>query len=663
MGVVSTQGLSFRLVASNIGFEDIALDLFKDEEIKVSDNITGLFDIGDLPSDFTRTITLPGTKKNNAFFEHVYDISVVNPFLFSTNRKVNAYFDFGGIYVTNGYLQLNKVNVIANKFIDSYEVTVYGSLSSFAREINRANITDLNTLSQYDHTASFENITGSWDGALFDGDIVYPLADYGQAINYDYTPNSFGINTFSGSLGIQDFKPAIRVKAVWDAIFAEYGYSYESDFIDSGVWNDIYLFCDNNLKYPIYDGVNLEGYGQFKASPISGSDTNLTMTNGVFLTLNYDNVEYNPQFAYENGGWTLPDNRRQTMVKGSIKLNVNVSGSSGVPQFTLRADRGGGVYADRELEQINQFFRETRSQISSTGDRDYVLEEKFNFNFLTSGSSGNTYEFKLKYDNYNGSTFTVINNPGENTDAYIAIDEVTNSSDYRIMKIAPNLPFGESGIKQIDFIKGLQKKFNLIIYPSKTKPNHFIVDTFNSWYKKGVVKSFNDFIDLNKKIEVIPANNLAVREVNFGDLLGRDYLAQQFEKEVNRDFGVINYIDNQNFFSQGKLDVKTTFSASPLRYLPGTGLSGSAAPTAGVLEYVQLSTILSGYGGVCDMGTSIIYSVSGYGVGEYIYTDLYLTNPVTGYDYLADQTGDVYELNSSTGQIGFVIGTCGNLTF
>ena len=122
MGVVSTQGLNFRLVAN-----DVALDLFKDEEIKVSDNRTGLFDIGDLPSDFTRTITLPGTKKNNAFFEHVYDISVVNPFLFSTNRKVDAYFDFGGIYVSSGYLQLNKVNVIANKFIDSYEITVYGT--------------------------------------------------------------------------------------------------------------------------------------------------------------------------------------------------------------------------------------------------------------------------------------------------------------------------------------------------------------------------------------------------------------------------------------------------------------------------------------------------------------------------------------------------------
>ena len=122
MSVLSTQGLEFQLVANGE-----ILDLFKDEDILLSDNVTGLFDLGIIPADFTRQITLPGTKKNNAFFEHVYDISVQSPDIFATNIKVPAYLDFNGIYLSQGYLQLNKVNVIANKFIDSYEVTIYGS--------------------------------------------------------------------------------------------------------------------------------------------------------------------------------------------------------------------------------------------------------------------------------------------------------------------------------------------------------------------------------------------------------------------------------------------------------------------------------------------------------------------------------------------------------
>ena len=67
MGITSTQGFKFKLMASgSYGTEQ--LDLFQDEEIKLSDNVTGLFDLGVLPADFTRQINLPGSKKNNKFF-------------------------------------------------------------------------------------------------------------------------------------------------------------------------------------------------------------------------------------------------------------------------------------------------------------------------------------------------------------------------------------------------------------------------------------------------------------------------------------------------------------------------------------------------------------------------------------------------------------------
>ncbi len=61
----------------------------------------------------------------------------------------------GTAYLAQGYLQLNKVSVYANKFIDSYEVTIFGAVSSFAREINRTYLTDLSSLSQYNHTSSY----------------------------------------------------------------------------------------------------------------------------------------------------------------------------------------------------------------------------------------------------------------------------------------------------------------------------------------------------------------------------------------------------------------------------------------------------------------------------------------------------------------------------
>jgi len=260
MGIISTQGFTFRLIANGQ-----QLDLFDDEDIQLSNNVTGLFDIGVLPSNFTRQITLPGTKVNNAFFEHVYDISIDSPFLFATNIKVPAYFDFDSVYLSQGYLQLNKVNVRANKFIESYEVTIYGTLSSFGRDINRSFLTELSTLSKYNHTASYDNITASWSGGLFNGDIVYPLADYGSG--YQFTQGSlvtYGINSQDGALTVQNFKPAIRVKAVLDAIFDEAGFTYSSSFINSGALDNVYMLCNYALKYPEFQGVDLETFGKIK---------------------------------------------------------------------------------------------------------------------------------------------------------------------------------------------------------------------------------------------------------------------------------------------------------------------------------------------------------------------------------------------------------------
>jgi len=180
MSVISTQGIKFQLVANGV-----ILDLYQDEIITLSNNSTELFDLGQLPAEYTKQLTLPGSKKNNAFFEHVYDISIVNPYLFSTNVKVPCYISYGGIYLSQGYLQLNKVNLYQNKFVDSYEVSIYGALSSFARETNRTFLTDMtSSLSYLNHSASFDNITGSWDLQLFSGSVVYPFCEYGQITIY-----------------------------------------------------------------------------------------------------------------------------------------------------------------------------------------------------------------------------------------------------------------------------------------------------------------------------------------------------------------------------------------------------------------------------------------------------------------------------------------------
>jgi len=574
MGVISTQGIKFQLVANGI-----ILDLFKDEDIKLSNNVTGLFDLGILPADFTRQITLPGSKKNNAFFEHVYDISVYSPDNFATNVKVPCYIDYQGVYLSQGYLQLNKVNVIANKFIDSYEVSIYGSLSSFSREINRTFLTDMtSSLSEYNHTASITNITSSWQAGLFNGDIVYPMAEYGQKILYNPLTNQFGIDDTSGSMSVQDYKPAIRVKAVWDAIFEQYGYTYTGSFMDKPFLNNVYMLANNQLKYPIVSGASLEDYGTFQMAAITGAtDVQLLLTP---IKLPFYSITYNPSGSLNNSlQYTLP---KASRLKGELKLDIKVVADTAfpgnaVPQFDLIIkDLAGSTVSTIALSNFNTFFRQIQqtndSQGVPTATNRYTISTEWVGDYIAAG----TYIFYIQYSKLGSiGLLDVYLNPNGSTNSSLSVIKVLNAADGGIINLGENMPFATRGIKQLDFIKGLQKKFNLVIYPSKTVANQFIVESFNDWYNNGLRWDFNKYINLDDKIEVIPANNFAVNELNFGDTLDGDYISQQFSKAANRPYGKEFYVDTQNFFSQGKFEVETGFASSPLVYLTGTGVSGS----------------------------------------------------------------------------------------
>lgn len=574
MGVNSSKGFNFRLMASGSdGF--VELDTFQDEDILVSDNVTGLFDLGVLPSDFTRQIQIPGTKRNNSFFQHVYDIAVENPYLFRTNVKVPAYFDFDGIYVSQGYLQLNQVNVYANKFVESYEISIYGGLSSFGRDINRFYLTDLTTLSTYNHTASYENISSSWDGNLFNGDIVYPMAEYGQKLLYTPEENFFGIDSPDGGLTIQDYKPSIRIKKVWDAVFEQFGYTYSSSFFDQDWLDNVYMVCNNKLRYPIVDDYELETYGLFKIAPISGSGTDVVMNAGNDLLLEWYNIQRNPN---EN---LTPELEYSldfpSRLRGDLNLDFEVSASSaggGIPQFYLDVqDLTGSVVSTTDLVNYNSFMGDV--QIYNNGEtktEKFELLTEFNTELLPSGS----YKFYLRYEELGGSNFQVKLNPGSSTKSFLQVNKVSQGGDNAIMEIPQNMPFGTKGIKLIDFITSVQKKFNLVIYPNKIKQREFIVEPFNEWYDKGETKDFNKYINLNDKVSVTPANNLAVNELQLGDKLDGDYVSQQFSKLNNREYGKTYYIDTENFFSQGLFKVESGFASTPITYLQGTGVSGSA---------------------------------------------------------------------------------------
>ena len=672
MAIQSGRDKVFKLIAR--GTE---LDLFQDETIYLSNNVTGLFDIGKLPSDFTRQITLPGTKKNNEFFQHVYDISIDEPYLFKTNTKVIAQFDFDGFYVSQGYIQLNKVNLKENKYIESYEVSVFGLLSSFKRDLQSITLSNLAVLDNYNHIFSTNNITTSWsgsagasntftssvDGHSLSGEIVYMLTDSGKQHTYQasLSNNLFGIDTEGGRLYAQDFKPAIRLDLVLDAIFDQTQYTYESTFLSESKFDNTFVLCDRGLKYPVISGTDLEINGQIEVGPVSGSSTPLDLVSGVTQSLLFTNVYDDPSFSIiAADGEYKPFFGDVEVISsnglGELKLNLLVTGSSSTayPELTLyrqpNTPTGGPDIIS--LDYMNDYIR--RDFKNSGGEKEYTLTQEFNMAFR----SGSSYDFNIGFTTSGTGTVNVTIGPEGNTESRLKIKTLNEIGDLMPIDMPANMPFGTNGITLLDFLASVQKKFNLQIYPSKTKPRHFIIETFNNWYKQGKVKNFDKYMDLNRTISVTPANNLGVREVEFGDTLDLDFLTQNFKKQNNREFGKSYFRDTQNFFSDGKLQVETGLGVSPLRYVVGSGTEGFAV----VRLTAFYAVIANSPSTLCVQGEFQLYH-DGAGVrptsGDIVYYDVNGSAPVVTYDYiLLDNAPTIYNLNAGTGEFGSVFGTC-----
>jgi hypothetical protein len=416
--------------------------------------------------------------------------------------------------------------------------------------------------------------------------------------------------------------------------------------------DNVYMLCNNNLRYPIFDEIDLETYGLFKTVPVSGSGTDELLVAGTSTPLEWFNITSNP------GGNLSPDLIYSldfdTQIRGLLNLNFQVSSSSagnGIPQFFLDIkDTGGATVSTTELVNYNNFMSDVQLYNSPQ-----TKTEKFEL--LTEWSSGvlpaDTYKFFIRYEVQGTSNFSVKLNPDGAVLSYLQVTKVNQGGDGLVMNIANNMPFGTSGIKLIDFITSIQKKYNLVIYPNQTKNREFIVETFNNWYNKGQVRDFNKYINLNEKISAIPANNLAVNELNFGDTLDGDYISQQFSKAENREYGKSYYVDTENFFSQGKFEVKTRFASTPLGYLANTGTSGSASQ--GVIGFNVIASAVTDIStfaqaqGIITLGTEDLADATATASGPSSSDTAYSPLPAGSYFLKAVNAGDTIVFTFSGG--------------
>jgi hypothetical protein len=101
------------------------LDLYDDIPITINKSFAEIEDISKRNSDYSVGLKLPGSKKNNRFFEDFFNVDSIGLY-FDVLKKVQCNVLIDDESYFTGYLKLNSVSVLNSKV--EYDVTLYSNI-------------------------------------------------------------------------------------------------------------------------------------------------------------------------------------------------------------------------------------------------------------------------------------------------------------------------------------------------------------------------------------------------------------------------------------------------------------------------------------------------------------------------------------------------------
>jgi hypothetical protein len=603
--------------------ESSRLDITKELSALMTFSIDDIKEFSSRSTSWSKAIVLPGTANNNKVFGHVFQIGRSNPFIsgssnvgfnFNASKSANCILFQDQMQTFKGVLRLMQINY-SNGFSGKveYEVNISGNLSALNAILTGRLLEDL-SFSEHNQTFSISNIVQSWDNAPGSG-IYYPLIDYG---NYSVAKHDWHYRTF---------RPALYLKEYIDKIFSSANYRYNCDLFQSNRFQRIivphskkemtittadlggatitstknYAFPNPFGNTPIYWD-NTTGTG-FTADP-----TKLIFTYNGSLTTNVTlNFEFIGSFS-------------TVSFLGSITLEVWKNGTSGTAIYN----------------QFNIF-----SPFTWTASVPFSIAPGDTIEFRFRGTFGDTVQVT-------SAMFNVAPTSGS-----VAIP-ITLGDQLNANEAIPK------NIRQIDFLVGIVKLWNLYVYEDKNDPFLINIKPYIDYYSKNFsyAEDWTLKLDKSRVIKAKPMSELNAKIYKFLYKSDNDYYNELYKKRYNEGYGDRTYDSSFEFSSQTQ-DAAIVFSGTPI-----VGYVG---------EDKYYSTILKRNGNEPDikeenidsniriLQTKKITGVSSYNINDGVNNLQTLT--YYGYaGHLDDPTNPSNDLNFGATKELFYVLTTGNLS-
>ncbi len=514
--------------------EGYKADVASDLPALLTFSIDDVKDFAARSTTFSKTIVLPGTAKNNALLGNIFDFKTENTTfdnLPNVNSNFNAFIGADVLIFQNniqclkGTMRLLKI--LNNKGRYEYEVAVFGELSLFISSTAAHLLEDLD-FSDYDHTYNETTIAASWDNASGGSGYYYPLIDYGT---YSVNKHDWDFKTF---------RPALFVKEYIDKIFSTNNFTYVSTLFGTTRFKS--LIVPHNQKTLTKQSSLLASARVTSSYEVIG-----TSVGEYFDALTFD--------SFSGTDFTIDGSNQQITFTGATAIysaiNINIAGFyHAAGNVSIKLVKNGDVAHYTLLQTL----------VATPGDSHYSFSYTIPSEFI-SPSDYYTIYFDRGIPNV-GEDFAVTVDTAEFDFSTISGTQPVNVNYGDIVELNYAIP---KNIRQIDFIAGLIKLFNLYIWEDKFDERKLYIEPYPDFYDLNPSNAIDWSYKINRDttITITPLSELSSRYYNFKYKDDSDYFNDLYKKRYNESYGSRIYDSNYQFGDSSN-SLEILFSGTPL---------------------------------------------------------------------------------------------------
>jgi hypothetical protein len=513
------------------------LDLYDAEKIALNFAFT---DPGDFAVIGSRTwqFRIPASDQNIAFFGDVGNINYTGTFAFQ--NKVKATLQVETVPIAVGHLQVVRAYKLNNEYTE-IEIVFFAETPDIVRELGAKNLSELDYTSLA-HDMTYDNVVAgstNWKYALIDRG--YKFSELGEI---NTRPVVSTINPVFPS----EMTLMVRESWLFDKVIREAGFNYTT----------------NNIL-PTMDEVFVP-YARHKWNKSSSIAAQFLFS--AYLTSNLA--------AAANTETTLTGFTEVSDPSGSFNAATGVYTAPFTGWFTFRlfatndptASSGNvGNYRQMKLRTVPAnigVFTQTSSPYN--GDDTRNLQSTDITMFMDVGD-----QLKMTVTNQYAGTFLAGSDLATGTGWLLV-----NTSDALAglpIDIGANAP----NVTQIDFLKDVIKKYNMVVVPDRNIPKLLHFEPFVNYIGSGNALDWTEKLHYQKDIVINPTTDDQRKELLFTYSKGNDAASELFNKEGKRIYGdykvqgyTVNPNDLPNDFSQGSGGFNLIAQSTPCNTIAGT---------------------------------------------------------------------------------------------